>query len=657
MSAQVDGFPRVEYHSYRQPARGSPPAGCPPLMRRTSLFLLLLLLTFAGGLPARAQGALEVRIAPPDVSAFPIISTLVNIYTAEGGFVAGLTSADLSVLEDDQPRQVLSLTDLNPGLRLVVAINPGPPLALRDDLGVARYEQVSRRLVEWASGLPVDSRDELALVGTTGVLLQGGSPQEWRTTFNAYQPDSRLARPSLQALALALDLVSGTASQPGMKRAVLFVTPHMEQEDLAALQGLTQRAVELDVHVFIWMVDSPSYFQHSSASAFQALTDGTGAAYFAFSGTQTLPDPETYFEPLRHVYRLEYASGVNAAGAHTLTVNVQTVDGLSAMASQQFLVNVQPPNPILVSPPLQIVRQTADEDRFNIETLAPNEQALELLVEFPDGYPRPLTRTALYVDGALVAENTAAPFETFNWDISGFEISGVHTLQVEAVDSLGLSRVSLGVPVTVTVVRPPTGLLAIFARYSLPLTIAAIVLAGLVVGLILAGGRLRIPGQARRRERRLYQDPVTQPVPIATEPRTDEQPAARSRFARRPRLPQAPAYLVRLKPDGQPAPGNPLPLNQPEITFGTDPVKSSHVLDDTTISPLHARLVREPDGRYMLFNESPVAGTWVNYQPVDRAGRELQHGDQVHIGQFLYRFVLRQPPEREAPRVIPERKE
>jgi hypothetical protein len=33
----------------------------------------------------------------------------------------------------------------------------------------------------------------------------------------------------------------------------------------------------------------------------------------------------------------------------------------------------------------------------------------------------------------------------------------------------------------------------------------------------------------------------------------------------------------------------------------------------------------------------------------------LQHGDVLHIGRLSYRFMLRKPPERPAPRITPTR--
>jgi pSer/pThr/pTyr-binding forkhead associated (FHA) protein len=88
------------------------------------------------------------------------------------------------------------------------------------------------------------------------------------------------------------------------------------------------------------------------------------------------------------------------------------------------------------------------------------------------------------------------------------------------------------------------------------------------------------------------------------------------------------------------------------MTFGTDPVQSLRVLDDPSISPLHARIKRNGEGAFHIYDHGSVAGTWVNYEPVTREGRRLTHGDRIHFGQLMYRFDLNQPPPALEPKII-----
>jgi predicted component of type VI protein secretion system len=114
----------------------------------------------------------------------------------------------------------------------------------------------------------------------------------------------------------------------------------------------------------------------------------------------------------------------------------------------------------------------------------------------------------------------------------------------------------------------------------------------------------------------------------------------------------AAAYLVRLTNGGEPASVAPIPVLEKDMTFGTDPVQSMRVLDDPSISPLHARIKRLPDGVFVIYDHGSVAGTWVNLDPVPREGTRLAHGDRIHFGRMVYRFDLKQPPAGSEPRVV-----
>jgi hypothetical protein len=289
--------------------------------------------------------------------------------------------------------------------------------------------------------------------------------------------------------------------------------------------------------------------------------------------------------------------------------------------------------------------------------LVPAQQKIEILVEFPDGHPRALRRTVLYVDGQAVDENTVAPFETFAWNLSSYNVGGQHQITVEAEDTLGLQKSSMAIPVTLSVVQPPRGLQAFLARYQSYLVLGAIGIAGLALLTIFVVGRSGGDLFRKRREKRKrFEDPVTQPVPVRSEPPVTA--AKRSKAAwlptmpRAPRLPEAPAYLYRLTNGGEPASSLPIPVTEKDLTFGTDPVQCVRVLDDPSISPLHARIKQSPDGGFIVYDHGSVAGTWVNYEPVTREGRRLAHGDRIHFGQLMYRFELNEPAPLPEPKII-----
>jgi hypothetical protein len=628
-------------------------------MRKFLLTLLGLVFLAGQGFSVRAQGAYSANLLMIDTQAFPEVGALLDVYDPRGEFVTGLTVADLTLMEDGVTLPVDALDESFIPAQIVVAINPGPAFAVRNAQGKARFERVTDILSGWAQARQSESDDNMGLVSVTGPLITNANLNNWVISLVSYQPDFRSTTPNLQSLTVALDIVNAQAPWPGMKRSILFITPHMDDSNIdLELEAVTEYALETGIRINVWLVDNEQFFNHQSAVAFNALALGTGGSYFAFSGLESFPDPEAYFAPLRHLYTLHYSSGIVTGGEHTIQVQVRIPGGEQVDSPvQDFSVDVQPPNPILIAPPAQIVRQAPPEDPFNADLLLPDELPLEMIIEFPDGYPRPLVRTTLYVDDQPVAQNDAEPFEKFTWDLSDYTEGGLHQLRVEVVDSLGLSKVSANLPVTLTVVQPPSGFQALLARYREPITLGAVILALVVVVGILLFGRMRFRSlQERRAARRQITDPVTQPIAI----RQTEAPAVkrglakRLEWARTGRVPDAPAYLVRLKSNGEPMTGNPIPLLEEDNSFGTDPVQAEIILDDPSISPLHARVQHTKTAEFILLDNGSTAGTWLNYELVPQGGIVLRHGDVVHFGQLMYRFGLRTPPAETEPKVTHE---
>lgn len=609
----------------------------------SSFILLFSSFVFHPSSFALAQTSAYAEISAPDASAFPKVSALLDVYDASGQFVAGLKPSAVAALEDGTPRPVQELTEEPVGAQIVIGVNPGPALDVRDGEGISRYQRVQQMLGGWAQARPPEAGDNLSLVTIAGPLIAHTTPEAWLASFVAFQPDFRATTPNIQSLAFSLDAALASTPQVGMKRAILFITPHMEDPQLeAALKTIGERALASHTRITIWLVDGEQYFAHPSVLLFQSLAAQTGGGFMVFSGRETLPDPETYFAPLRRVYRLTYASSVTLSGDHTLSVDVSLGDSAVSSAPQTFTLNVQPPNPILESLPAQLTRSAPQDDPYNTETLVPEKQILQIVFDFPDGHPRPIVRTALYVDGTFIAENTSAPLDQFVWDLGGYTVSGQHQLKVEATDSLGLTGESLSLPITITVTRPPSGLSALLDRYRAIIVWGAVALAGLLLLGILFGTRLRLLRRKRKTARRQYADPLTQPIPVATlEPPTGKKKTTRRRKTEK--IEDAPAWLTRLNADGEPASVTAILVATPDLTIGTDPVQSSYILDEPSLSPLHAR-IQQVEAGYVIFDQNSLAGTWVNYEPVTREGYPLKHGDRVHFGKLMYRFELKDPP-------------
>ena len=616
---------------------------------------------------AQAPSQAQITVYPADASAFPRISTFIDVFDSTGRFVSGLKPEQVSIAEDGKTLPVAALTEMVVPLQLTVAINPSPFMGLHDKQGISWFSGITRALTTWAQSLPPNTPDDMSLVSITGPIIAHASATDWLVSLAAFQPDFHSTTPNLQSLQAALQTVAVQPPRVGMKRAVLFITPHMDDPNIdTTIQPLVNLAIQTRVRVFVWFADSEAYAATESAAAFNALAVQTGGSFFLATGLQPYPDPESYFAPLRRLYSLQFDSAAATGGPHAFSVTVQAQQGAIKSTDQPFTVDLQPPNPILVSPPLEIIRHPPDDDPYNEKVLLPDKQPLSIIIEFPDGHNRSLVRTMLYVDGKVAAENTAPPFDNFTWDLSGYKESGEHKIAVEAVDSLNLSKSSMEIPVTVTVVQAPHGLSAIFSRYSEYITIGSVGLAGLALVLVLFLARFRMVFARARTARQEQGDPLTQPVStrheaVAAVEKTPKR--RRAKAASASPQPAAPTALLRrlmadpLAAPGQtfkPAPGSPIALTEKEITFGTDPVQSSYVLDDPSLAPRHARITRTESGDFFVVDAGTVAGTWVNFEPVGREQHLLQHGDVLHFGQLIFRFELANPPAPPEPRVTKE---
>lgn len=258
----------------------------------------------------------------------------------------------------------------------------------------------------------------------------------------------------------------------------------------------------------------------------------------------------------------------------------------------------------------------------------------------------------------VIAENTAPPFETFQWDLRGYVQDGLHTLRVEAVDNLGLVGQSPETVVQVTVPVPEQAVIVAFERQRLLVVGLGVLIAGSVLALVLiiggrirpqAGGRLTSQRKAAGARRSSDKDPVTQPVTIPPTETFAAQPRAmfsawRERVPRRAQpaaTTQAAAFLTPLAEAGASVLLEPFPLGAETLTLGRDPLQASLVINDLAVDGLHARLIPQPEG-FRLVDAGSTAGTWVNYDQVPPEGVILIHGDLVHLGHSGFRYTQRE---------------
>jgi len=623
---------------------------------------------------AKAQTLAGAILFPPQTESFPRISAYLDVHDEQGNFIHAIRASQVRVIENGRALPVDEWRQLRPGLQVVFALNPGPAMAVRDSQGVSRYQLIQNALLNWAKSRRGSTLDDLSL------LIKGGparshsnDPAELAAILESYNANINSSKPDLDILLNAIDLAADATPRPGMERAVVLITAPLEGDITFGLQELLSRAIQQRVRLFVCLVGAPQAFESQNAALLSNLASQTGGHFYTFSGVEGFPDLEEHFEHLRSIYFLAYTSSLTTGGTQELAVEIQQGEQRLRSPTVTFNLDLHPPEPAFISPPAEILRTVAPEKRRRFwETaqaseLYPTRQDLQVLIDFPDGRQRPILRTALYVDGRLTDENIQPPFDRFVWDLSPYTETQQHLLQVEVVDSLGLTGKSIQLPVQVTVELPSVSpFVRILLKQSAVtlLIIGVLVGAGVVLILILSGRiRPRLPltnlGVLKRAERST--SPEAQKKAISRDRATGEadirrlpQWVNRFHWPQRRLHPKPVAYLVRLVQGEQTATSTPVPLIGEELTLGSDPTLATLLIKDASVDALHARLRRAGDGSFWIFDEGSVAGTWVNFTLVSNEGRRLEHGDLIHSGHASFRFIQPDSQPLHRPRVTLE---
>jgi hypothetical protein len=575
-----------------------------------------------------------------------MISSYMDVRSPEGEFLHGLEPQNIHINEDGTQLPVQELQHIRTGVQLVVAISPGPAFEIRDVQGTSRYEYLAQALQDWAEARQGSTVDDLSLVVSEGPEATHLTDLDrWAVFLNAFNPSGEETGPDFDVLTRALDIAADPTSTPGMSGAILFVTQLPGQDVSLGLQSLAARASQQGVKVFIWLVASSELFSSPEAEQMKLLAEQTGGTLFAYSGQEVIPSPEEFLDDLRDTYFLAYDSQIKTGGLHQTSANVNFQGQVMNSPVQEFELEVLPPSIAFISPPMEIERSLVDQETEQ-QTFSPSSQLLELLIEFPDGYSRPINQTSLYIDGVLTQVNRTEPFDQFSWDISEFTSDGEHILAAEVEDNLGLTNRSVETSVVITVSGADVSLLGLISQNRIMLAGVLLTVMGLIILLALILGRRLQPGfMLNWRRRRKQNSTATRPVQNLQTGETHPRPSwiNRIQWRRGPITTKPSAQLIPLTDSAIEESQPPLAITKKRVIIGRDENKVDQVLPDPSVEGVHAFLVQETNRAYRLSDQGSIAGTWVNYSPVPETGQILEHGDLVHFGRMGFRFVLRNP--------------
>ncbi len=606
-----------------------------PLVWKIVIVINLLLLSELPGASVRAQGEAAVHISAPEVDAFPEITVYIDPTARDGSPQQGLSAEQIALTEDGIPRELLDFQELQPGIQLVVAFNISNPFAIQDINGRSRFEFIVESLLNWAAQ-PLDtSPDDLSIVTNTGLeAVHLTSREEWRKVLEDFTPDPREVESNFNVLARAIEIASDPVVQPGMKRVVLLFSAQAVSDSFSAIDSLISQAQDNQVLVYSVLVSSPAFFETEGALKLQSLSQETGGVFLPFSGDEPLADLGQLFQPLRSTYLLRYQSSIVTGGTHTLEVTIRSAPA-DTTGLREFYLDVQPPNPILISPPRSITRtaQAASPEETENLTFLPTSITLPLLVEFPDSHPRGLEELIFRVDGEIVEVKTDPPYDQVVWDLDGYQTSGIHYLTLEAVDIMGLSRMSVPTSIEIVVDQPPQKISGIIKRNAPSFAgLGLILLLGMTLFILIARGSIQ-PGrvdstswiitQGRRTAGHIRR--------ILTNDSSSVQGMTISGANR--------YRLTAINDVSQQLFTEPITVNEREIILGNRPGDGVIQIQHPSIIAEHTRITAREDDRYQIFDLGGVGGTWVNYQQLTSSQVHfLKDGDIIHIGEAAFRF-------------------
>lgn len=611
-----------------------------------SVIVILIMALVVSPAIVWAQTGARVEILEIDSRNFPDMTLQVEAWDSEGDFLSGLSSQQIEILENGVPVRPTQVDITETNLQMTLAINVSPVLSGQVQ-GVNQFDLLRQALIAWVRSEQAQSGDILSISTTTGLyLIHSAAPEDWIKALNDYQPDLSKTQPGLNSLTEGLNLASEAVHDHIRRSAVIFITPPLPASLEAGLSELTDRAKEMDVAVFVWLVAPPNFLPLPPDAPLRQIAEQSGGVFQQIYLPENTLDISSKLASFRRLYSIHYVSSLQDSGEHAIRVQIEQDSQIVESDVKYISLSVKPPNPMFLSPPAQIERNwSLAEGESEVAALVPDEVELSILVEFPDAHIRDLRKSRLFANDVMVSENNSPPFDKFTWRLDNVTESGVYFLRVEVEDELGFTGSSTQLPVDLRVAAPIK--VSLIARIAGGLTLRNLGILGLALlsGLVFIWALVT---SERRSSRPLpsikgsrVNKKLAKPLP-KLQPIRQISPRIIQPFSTENPFP-APARMVYLNEDELPVVGGVILLSEQEITFGSDPKRATHILDSPSVDGLHARLYQDTKGCFTIADNNSVAGTWINYAPVTGNGAHLEHGDLVHVGRIVFRFEVNDP--------------
>ena len=587
-------------------------------------FAFVLLVVLSSTMRVIGQTTSSLLVQPPNTDQFPLFSVQIKppmTQDIEGG---PLSQDQIQVYENEGQVDVLSLEQTRIGVHFTLAINGSTFFDLNDENGFSPYDRILEVLTGWVSTREFDEADSWSLVTNESLSIRNtASTEVWRLSLMNYEPNFRNVIPDLESLATAIEVARDRMVPFGVDKSILYITTPPSPEQIETVNALSVEAQLAGIQVNVWMVAEDLFLANAQGAALINLAQNTEGSFFNYTGTESIPNPESYLSSIGSFYTLTFETQIRETGSYPLQVQVSLPEGDISGESIPFYLEVEPPNPILITPPDTVERRSGQGTENDTPNFFPDLADINILIEFPDGHPREIRTSRLIVDGKVVQEKDQAPFDTLTWDISSLTESGEVRLQVEIVDSLGLSGRTIETPVQIVLIEPEPESTALMDQ---PWVIAIVIGASLI--LVFGLFRLLKSEWGKKVLKLFHKDKQAHASQVDQDAQFGSDPFYRGDATLHPLSVETSFDLSQR-----------IPVTKSTLIIGSDPEAADIFLSAPSIAGMHAQL-QYHQGRYWIKNLDSTRGTWVNYHLMNSEPWQIKPGDIIYIGDLGFRFTI-----------------
>ncbi len=636
-----------------------------------AILVIIILLALSSASLLHAQSSVYEIVIPQnrvDHSQFPAVSVNVVVSDDTRGRVDGLTEADFSLAEDGAAMPI-TLEEIEVGIQVVFVLDASAGARQNGATGYTRLEEGKQVITTFAEEEMVERVDMVAVLAPeSSTTIQKVAPlpddsADFTMFKNTVRDGTYLYElpagidntPLNDMVARALSILEGDES--GLHQAVVVISDGIDVISDREVSDTVNKANQLNVPVHTVIFGPSSNWGGQAESNMKRLSLETHGAHFQLSSEERKPDPldeliSQSLAPLydklgsqRTQYRLTFSSLIFNPGRHDLAIEA---GGKSTGVG--FSINIKPPKVSITEPSVgEHIERRTDDPSVAEEDIDPRTRTISFEITWPDGYPREIAAVDLVVDGVAATDVCVPPCSQVTWNIASLS-SGSHSIRIRVEDQQGMQAESDEIPLTIGIITPtpvpptktptptpvpvPTPTPSCEEQYSgvdlvvqcyrdeviswLPVAIS---LVALVLVIIVIRRPPRVVSTAVKKFKEM------------TEPFFLEKDQVRGSR-------QVKAMLVVL--EGDDSHREPIELVGENTRLGRDEALSQVIINDRSVSRLHARITEEGDGHFVLYDEGSTSGSYVNYEPVGMKGQWLQHDDIVNLGRVKMQFKFKE---------------